>query len=74
MKKRTIILIHFSVFLILSILWIFSAEFVLRTVAPELNYVEIWLRLVKAGILVLFTLTLISVISVLIVLFKKRKI
>jgi hypothetical protein len=71
MKKRTIILIHFSVFLILSILWIFSAEFVLRTVAPELNYVEIWLKLVKAGIILIFTLTL---ILVLIVLFKKRKI
>jgi hypothetical protein len=69
-KKAKIILLHFIAFLVLAILWAFSAESVLRTVAPELNYVEIWMRLVKVGIIVIFTLT---VISMVIILYKKRK-
>lgn len=70
MKKRKIILIHISTFIILSIVWLFSAESVLRKTAPELNYVEIWIKLVITGIIILLILT---VISILFLLLKKKK-
>ena len=62
MKNWKIILLHFAVLIALSIIWCFSAELVLRTVAPELNYVEIWIKLVITGIIILAILTLISMI------------
>ncbi|PWH83715.1 hypothetical protein DIS18_03945 [Algibacter marinivivus] len=69
MKNWKIILLHFAAFIALSIIWCFSAESVLRNVAPELNYVEIWIKLVIMGIIILFILTLISMILCLV---KKR--
>ena len=70
MKKGKIILFHFGVFVILSIAWFFSAETVLRKIAPELNYVEIWIKLVLIGVTILFILTF---LSMLIILFRKKK-
>ncbi|MBD0825470.1 Asp23/Gls24 family envelope stress response protein [Aestuariibaculum marinum] len=70
MKKSKIILIHFVLFILLSLVFFFSAESILKTFAPDLNYVTVWITLVNFGIAFIFIVLL---ISCLIFILRKKK-
>jgi hypothetical protein len=69
-KKRTIILKHFIIWIILCVVWVFSVEALLNALLPGLYDVEQWVATELAGIL-LITVAIIS--SLIILLFKRKR-
>ena len=63
MNKSKIILIHFVLFILLSLAFFFSAESIIKTFAPDLNYVTVWINLVIFGIAFIFIVLLISCLT-----------
>ncbi|AXT59233.1 hypothetical protein D1816_02495 [Aquimarina sp. AD10] len=60
MKKRKIILIHLISFIILTLILFFSAESLLKLLAPGFHDVVMWLNLILFGTIGLLILTTIS--------------
>lgn len=69
-RKRTIILRHFIVWVILCAVWVFSVEPLLNVILPGVHGVEQWIATELAGIL-LITITIIS--SLIIFLFRRKR-
>jgi hypothetical protein len=69
-RKRTIILKHFFIWIILCVAWAFSVEPLLRAVLSGVYDVEQWIATELAGIL-LITIAIIS--SLIIFLFRRKR-
>ncbi|SHJ27821.1 hypothetical protein SAMN04488508_10725 [Aquimarina spongiae] len=60
MKKRKIILIHLTLFITLTAVLFFSAESLLKILAPGFHDVVMWLSLIFFGAIGILILTTIS--------------
>lgn len=63
MRKQKIILIHLVVFMILTVIWFFSAEPLLHIFAPGIHHVLMWLDWVVCGTITILMLTIISCVT-----------
>ncbi len=62
MSKTKIILTHVTLFILLSIALFFSAESILKTFAPDIHHVQMWITFIFLGTATIFILLLISCI------------
>ncbi len=62
MTKRKIILIHLSLFLILTLIFISISEYLLIQFMPGMHNVNIWLTMIIFGTIGIFILSIISCI------------
>ena len=67
MSKLHIIWVHFLAFIVLAAILFFSSEFLLKAFLPNFHDVAIWIFLIVGGTILLFLLSLISLIIFLII-------
>mgnify|MGYP003669565374 CR=1 FL=1 len=60
MNKRKIIVIHFSVFILLTLLLFFSSEFFINKFAEGFHDIRLWIGLISYGTIGILILTIIS--------------
>jgi hypothetical protein len=54
MRKKKIILIHVITWILLSVVYFFLAEQIAEWLFPGIHGVEIWLNIVKIGLIAIF--------------------
>ncbi len=62
MSNKTNNIIHFSIFIILTLLWIRTSEYILADFIPVKGDIIVWLYYTIIGVCIIFILTLVSYI------------
>jgi len=61
-KVKKVILIHLIVWILLSVIYFFLSETIVKLIFPTIHGVELWLMTVYAGVILISILVVISLI------------